>query len=339
MNTVQIQTPKDTYTVDYPQAIKAAEQQMNVLWFSEELGVDKDEGDIRKHLTEGERHGVETVLRLFTKYELHIGDDFWTTRFQKMFPRPDMQRMANCFAFVEINIHAPFYDLINKTLGIATDEFYNSWKYSPTLRDRAAFIDKHINEHDDLVSLSAFSFMEGAVLYSSFAFLKSFNTNGFNMIPHITAGIDASAGDENFHMLASTWSYRQLLAEKKEAGMIDDEYEEELAYRIREIAKTVYDHECYIVDMIFSKGGVRTITKDEIKHFVRNRIDLVLQNLGQKVLFGDGDGTVSEWFYEHINSYKHSDFFASTQIQYTRNWNRSELKFKASKQEEQKEAA
>ena len=50
----RIETPKDTYTIDYPQAVQAAQEQTKIIWFAEELGVEKDENDIRTKCTEGE---------------------------------------------------------------------------------------------------------------------------------------------------------------------------------------------------------------------------------------------------------------------------------------------
>lgn len=331
----QIETPKEGYVMDYPQAVKAAQEQTAVIWFAEELGVDKDEDDIRTKCTEGERHGITSVLRLFTKYELMLGgDEFWGGKVAKMFPRPEIQRMAATFSFIELGVHAPFYNLINETLNIATDEFYNSWKEDPILVDRMSFIDKYAAEDDPLISMAAFSFMEGVVLFSNFAFLKSFNSGGYNMIPHITAGIDASAKDENFHSMASAWLYNQLVMEMKEGGLLTDYQLRKTKDTIREIAKTVYEHEARIVDIIFEKGCIRTITKEDILHFIRNRIDIVLSYLKMKPLFGDKPGVVSEWFYNQLSSYKYSDFFAAQQIQYVRNWSKHKLTFRTNLVEE-----
>ena len=123
------------------------------------------------------------------------GEEFWGGKVNKMFPRPEIARMAATFSYIELGVHAVFYDLINKTLSIATDEFYDSWKEDPILVDRMDFISQFADEDCPLLSTAAFAFMEGAVLFSNFAFLKSLNTGGYNMIPHITAGIDASAKD------------------------------------------------------------------------------------------------------------------------------------------------
>lgn len=324
----RIEEVKESYTVDYPQAIEAAKKQTSIIWFAEELGVEKDENDIRTKCTEGERHGITTVLKLFTQYELMLGgEEFWGGKVQNMFPRPDIQRMATTFSFVEIGIHAPFYDLINKSLSIATDEFYLSWKEDPVLCERIAFINRFADSDDKLRVTAAFAFMEGAVLFSNFAFLKSFNCGGYNMIPHITSGIDASSKDEDFHSMASAWLFNQLLSEKQEAKEITKKDVKALYEDIKLMAEEVYLHESRICDMIFEKGGIRTVTKEDMLHFVRNRIDVVLTYLKAKLLFKDGQGVVSEWFYNQLSTFKYADFFSNSQVQYTRNWNKAKLKF------------
>lgn len=324
----RIETPKETYTIDYPQAVQFAVDQQKVLWFAEELGVEKDEHDIRTKCTPAERDGITTVLKLFTKYELMLGgEEFWGGKVCKFFPRPDIQRMANAFSFVEINSHAVFYDLINKSLGIATDDFYNEWKNEQVLRERIEFVSSWADSNDKLRALAAFAFMEGVVLFSSFAFLKSFNVGGYNMIPHITSGIDASAKDEHMHSMASAWLFNVLLNEKKELGQISDEEYTKLVDDIIDIARTVYSHEIVICDMIFSKPGIRTISRDDVLHFIRNRIDVVLGRLGIKPYFGEEEGVVTEWFYTQLSAYKHSDFFSNSQVQYVRTWKKHLLKF------------
>ena len=293
----RIETLKETYTIDYEQAVKMAQDQTAIVWFAEELGVEKDEGDIRTKCTEGERHGITTVLKLFTQYELMLGgDEFWGGKVAKMFPRPEIQRMAATFSFIELGVHAPFYDLINKTLSIATDEFYSAWKEDEVMRERMKFISKYADSDDPLEATAAFSFMEGVVLFSNFAFLKSFNVGGFNLIPHITAGIDASSKDEHLHALASAWLFKQDLAEREQLGLIDSQGKQNLRKKVIRIAEKVYEHEAALCDKIFEKGGVRTITKEEILDFIQDRINLVLDRLGYKPMFEKETGVVSEWF-------------------------------------------
>ncbi len=323
----RLQTRKDTYTIDYPHLIELARQQANLIWFAEESGVEKDEQDVRVKLTDGERHGLQTVLKLFTKYELMLGgDEFWGGKINRMFPRPEVQRLSATNSYVELGIHAPFYDLINKTLNINTDEFYDSWKEEKVLRDRIEAIASYAESDDPFRVTASFAFMEGVVLFSNFAFLKSFSTNG--LIPHVVAGIDASAKDENYHSVASASLFRILCSEYEQAGEQPPGGHEQLASDVIEVARTTYEHEAQIVDLIFEKGGIRGITKEEILCVVRNRIDVVLGYLGYSPLFGDEDGVVSKWFYNQISTFKHSDFFNATQFQYTRNIAVHELFFR-----------
>ncbi len=324
----RIESSSDSYVVNYPQAVEAAIQQTRIFWTAEELGVEKDESDLRTKCTEGERHGITTVLKLFTRYELMLGgEEFWGGKVSKMFPRPEIQRMAATFAFMELGVHAPMYDLINKTLSIATDEFYNSWKEDKVLSDRMAFIDKYAESDCPLESTAAFSFMEGVVLFSNFSFLKSFNVNGFNLISHVTAGLDASAKDEDFHSMASAWLFNQCLKEREDLGLIDSNGKAALRKKIRRIAEKVYEHEAQICEKIFEKGGIRTIDKEDILHFIRDRINLVLSYLEMKPMFEQETGVVSSWFYNQLSSFKYSDFFSNQQVQYKRDWKKHELKF------------
>lgn len=323
----QIMTRKSTYTIDYPQAIETARRQFKTLWSAEELGVEKDENDVRTRLTEPERKGLITVLKLFTQYELEIGQEFWSGKFSRLFPRPDMLRAANACAFVELNSHAPFYDLINKTLNLATDEFYDAWREDQDLVNRMDFVEEHIKTDDPYKCLAAFSFMEGVVLYSSFAFLKSFNMGGFDMIPHIAAGVDASCKEENSHFEFSSWTYRQLMVEEEQLELIDEVKKGEYRDMCYRIASKCYEHEKIIISKIFENGAIRTVTKEELLHFIRNRIDVVLQALNCDPMFGDEEGVISEWFYDAISAYKYADFFANNQIQYVRTWNKHDLKF------------
>lgn len=323
----QIMTEKTAYTVDYSPAIVTAQRQFKTLWSAEELGVEKDEDDVRSRLLPSERNGLIHCLKLFTQYELEIGEEFWTGWFFENFPRHDMRRGASACGFVELNSHAPFYALINETLNLANDEFYNSWRQDPVLVERMAFIEGHLESPDPYEVLAAFSFMEGVVLYSSFAFLKSFNMNGYGLIPHIAAGIDASCKEEHSHFLFSSWTYRQLMVEETDLGLIDDEKKARLAQTIRAIAEAVYEHEGKIVDQIFAGGAIRTITKDDIMAFVRNRIDVVLEGLNCPPLFDEPEGAISSWFYDALSTYKYADFFANNQIQYVRTWNKLDLQF------------
>src|SRR5690606_31191227 len=143
-------------------------------------------------LTEAELHGVTTVLRLFTEYELRVGADYWLGKVMKSFKRPEIQRMAAAFGAIELNVHAPFYARINELLGLNTNEFYSEYIKNDVLRSRIEAIEEAVSSKDLLYSLGAFSIVEGAILYSNFAFLKHFQAEGKNKLMNLVAGINFS---------------------------------------------------------------------------------------------------------------------------------------------------
>lgn len=99
--------PKTTYVVEYPEAVELTNTALSIYWPPDEIKVDKDVHDILTNLTEAERHGVITTLKLFTQYELIVGEEYWN-RVANLFKKPAcVSRMANCFSFFEMNIHAP----------------------------------------------------------------------------------------------------------------------------------------------------------------------------------------------------------------------------------------
>ena len=325
----QIESPTDSYVARYPWAVEMAISQQAIFWPAEELGVADDEQDFRIGLNESERHGILTAQSVLTQYELMIGgEEMWGGRIARLFPRPEIQRMCACFANVELGSHAPFYNLGNQVMGNDTDEFYSSWKKDPILSDRIEFINGFAKSNCPLEVTAALAFLEGAVLFTAFGFFKGFNSRGFNLIPHFVAGIDGSAKDENFHSIASANLHRQCKAERKSEGNHSLLDEVLLKDKIWNIAKTVVDHERRINDLLFQIPGNRVVTKEELNHFLEDRIDVVLSRLEMPVMFGQPNGVISNLFYQQLSSVKVPDFFAATQLQYSRNWAKHRLTFR-----------
>lgn len=317
---VKCQTPKAIPTYDYPTAVQAAEAQADIFWLPTEPKVEKDLHCLKTELTPAELHGVMTTLKLFTLYEQVAGNEYWGGRFKQMFPRPDFLRMATKFSDVEINIHGPFYQRVDELLGLNTDEFYTSFTDDPVLNERMLFLDKVIFSDDDLLSVAAFSMVEGAILYSSFAFLMSFQANGKNKIANIHAGLTFSVKDENLHSEGGAWAFRTLLAEKEVAGYTGHEA---LYDRIYEAALKIYEHESKIIDMIFEEGDISGITDSDLRLFVKHRINLCLNNLGMNGVFLEAKSPVQDWFYKMIGGDSQHDFFAKIGSSYNRNWSRT----------------
>lgn len=317
----QITTTKNTYTVDYPQAVGYAEAQDNIFWTAKEIEMDKDIHDLKTNLTEAELHGVTTVLKLFTLYELHVGNEYWLDYVRTTFPRPEIQRMASVFGMFELNVHAPFYDKLNEVMGLKTDEFYSSYAQDEVLSSRMRWLEREFSSKDPLYITALGSITEGAILYSNFAFLKHFQAEGKNKLMNMTAGINFSVRDENLHSEAGAWIHKEL---KKEMGLDELDYRK-YERKIITACEKVYEHESRIIDMIFDKGDIKGITANQMNNFIQSRINVCLSQLDIEPLYKVEYDPISKWFYKNINSGSLHDFFTKQGNNYTRDW--SEAKF------------
>lgn len=318
---LNITTAPDHYKVEYKVAEEFFDDQFDVLWKADEIAVEEDVNNILFECTEAERHGILESLKLFTHYELFAGQDYWTGRFKSMFPRTEFQATAALFGSVELGVHAPFYNKINEVLQVNTPEFYNSWKEDEVLTQRMEFLERSIVDKScgGLLSVGTFSMVEGAVLYSNFAFLKSFNKAGKNKIPQVTKGISFSARDETLHSEFGAWAFRHLREETKRYFQM--EVYEELEDKLYENAKALYRHEQYIIGQLFSKGAIDGITPMQLDSFVAHRLNTCLVNLGLSPIFEEPDDTIQGWFYEDVGGAVSTDNFVGTGRNYSRGWN------------------
>jgi ribonucleotide reductase beta subunit family protein with ferritin-like domain len=315
--TPRLLQPKSTYTIDYPFAIELADKQNSVFWTHSEIELSKDIQDILVSATPAERHGIIYVLKIFTKYELEVGTEYWGNRVMNTFNRPDIQRMASCFSFFELNVHAPFYDKINKLLHLDTDEFYNSYTEDDVLSERVKFLEEALDDDDILYSLGVFSMIEGAILYANFAFLKHFQANGKNKMKNLVSGIDFSVRDEELHHQGGAMLFLQLLSETQ----MSTEELEALYERLYKAADILREHEHRIADNIFEMGTMGGITCHQLKNFIDSRLDLCLTDISLHAKYKPASNPIAEWFYTGVASKAIiHDFFASLGNQYHRNW-------------------
>lgn len=308
---------KDTgaYLEVFTPIMELTAQQMAIAWPPHEYPVEDDLLEAKKVLTESEYHGLITTLKLFTLYEMKAGEKYWGQRVMNMFSTSCIKAMASEFSRTELVVHSAFYNKINQALHLDTVEFYNDYVNDPVLKSRIEFIDEYIKSPDNVLSLAVFSMVEGAVLYSSFAFLKHFRVNGKNLMKNLVSGINASVKDELLHSLGGA---ALVKLELEYQGKSITEYQD----AIYKAAEKICEHEEYIVDMMFEKGPMSGITATQLKKFVKSRIDICLENLGLPKLYKvyPSDNKIAEWFYDNINSLKLHDFFNVSGGDYTNKW-------------------
>ena len=309
---------------DDKQVIDFTEKQMNVFWLPDEVKVEKDVQDVLTNFSDAEKHAVVETLRLFSIYETHAGDEWWSGRFKKMFDSADWHRMASVFSMVELAIHSPFYSKINELLHINTPEFFTSYKDDPDLKQRIDHINEIIDNSSDELALAGFCLVEGVILYSNFAFLKHYQSQGKNKLMNVVRGINYSVRDENLHSVASAYAFKV-----KTKGHFSQEMHEQ----IKQLAHTVYDHEKLIIAKLFSKGKIEGVTAHQLENFVQQRINVCFKELGLPKLYDVTYDPISGWFYKGINDFQFNDFFSGQGREYNRNWDESGFVWKVKEEE------
>lgn len=221
-------------------------------------------------------------------------------------------------------VHARAYNEINKCMGLDTEEFYTSYKHDEVLAERIKFIEdsciipKDYNALDVLKSLGTFLFIEGAVLYSSFAFIKHFSSNGKNYLKNMNAAIDYSIRDEGFfHVTSGEYLFKTL---KDQADLTADELNE-LNQHLQMIGRKTYEHEEKIMEKLFSGGKILGITVGQMKTFIKSRINECLHCLENDPIYEkESYNKIGEWFYNNISGMKQTDFFNRKGSSYSRKW-------------------
>lgn len=133
---------------------------------------------------------------------------------------------------------------------------------------------------------------------------------------------------ENFHSIASANLFRQCKAERTALGNHSKRKDTSLKEKIVKMAEDVYKHELLIIDKMFAVGHNRVVKKSELIEFLEDRINIVLARLECEPMFDHKPGVISGWFYQQLSTVKVPDFFAATQLQYTRNWRKDKLGFR-----------
>lgn len=305
--------PRYTYSpFEYPQAYDYFLMQNCAHWLHTEIQLGQDVQDFKLTLSETDKQIIGTILKTFTTTEIHV-NEYWASRVNKWFKKPEIQMMASAFSNMEA-IHQASYSYLEETLGI---QDYEAFLKDPASKAKIDFLmsAKSTKKPEDIArSLAIFSaFTEGVALMSSFAILMSFQQR--NLLKGVGQIVAFSIRDEGMHSEAGCWLFRKLVEEN------EDLLTDELKKDIYNAARIVVSMEDEIIDQAFSLGDLPNLTAKDLKNFVRHRANIKLQELGLKSNWRniDSDGIRRmEWFTMIASGTEHADFFAVRNTGYSK---------------------
>lgn len=295
-------------------------KQSQNFWLFTEISMQSDIKDWLENLNEIEKYMVEYVLLSFAQTETGI-EDYWAN-VPNWFPKHEIAEMARAFSYFETN-HAEAYSYLNEILEL---EDFKSFLRDPILSKRfellvntkADYTHKELkNSHearcDVARSLAIFSgFGEGVALYSSFVILYAFSLRG--LLSGIRQQMKYSIVDEELHTTMGCKLFRHLCEEYPE---IKEEVKEE----VLKAAGLIITLEHKFIDEMFKHGELENLKAEDLKHFITERTNLKLNELGYEGLYFAYDEDKArqlDWFYAQSSAIARTDFFTKRPTAYAK---------------------
>ena len=309
---------------EYQEAADYWLKQQQAHWIHTEVPMMSDLADWNSNLNETEKNIIGSILKGFAQTETVV-NDYWTQLVTKWFRKPEIIAMATTFGAFE-TIHAEAYSLLNETLGLDNfDEFMEDEATMAKIEALTSVRDSFNGEkdiHEIAKSLAIFSaFTEGVNLFSSFAVLLSFKMR--NKLKGVGQIVEWSIRDESLHSEAGCWLFRTLIKENPELKT------PELEAAINEAALLSLQLELNFIKKCYELGDLEGCSQYDLEHFIKNRVNTKLADLGYKGIISEIDMTAVErmkWF-DHLSGGKqHTDFFANRVTNYSKgnmNWDES----------------
>jgi ribonucleoside-diphosphate reductase beta chain len=291
-------------------------KQQQAHWLHTEVPMMSDINDWKQNLTDTEKNIVGSILKGFAQTETVV-NDYWSGLVTKWFRKPEIIMMATTFGAFE-TIHAEAYSLLNEELGLDNfAEFMEDEATMAKIENLMSIRDSFNGEkdwHEIAKSLAIFSaFTEGVNLFSSFAVLLSFKMR--NKLKGVGQIVEWSIRDESMHSEAGCWLFRTLIQEKPELKT------PELEAAINEAALLSLQLELDFINKAFELGDLEGCSKDDLIHFIKNRVNTKLGDLGYKPIIDNIDMNAVDrmkWF-DHLSAGKqHTDFFANRVTNYSK---------------------
>ena len=304
--------------LEYPKAYDYWLKQQQAHWLHTEVPMAQDVTDWKSNMKDHEKNIIGGILKGFAQTET-IVNDYWSTLVTKWFRKPEIIMMGTTLGSSE-TIHAEAYSLLNEQLGL--DNFAEFLEDETTMAKIESLMnvrDNHdgtANWHDRAKSLAIFSaFTEGVNLFSSFAVLLSFKMR--NKLKGVGQIVEWSVRDESLHSEAGCWLFRTLMEENPRFKT------KKLVKEIEESAHLALKLEFDFIDKIFEMGDLENLTKDELKNFIKHRVNTKMGDLGLEPIIpaaeiDKGALKTMKWFDAVIAGKQHTDFFASRVTNYSK---------------------
>lgn len=284
----------------YPWAVEITQKHERCHWIEEEADLTDDVSDWKAgRVTDQEKHFITQILRLFTTSDVAVG----TFYYRLLIPRVlnnEVTNMLGSFAVRE-GVHQRAYALLNDTLGLPDHEFHAFLDYAEMKEKAEHMLDADTSTPTGLLlALARGVFNEGVSLFASFAMLLSFQRQG--KMKGMGKIVEWSQRDETIHVEGVSALFRAIATEQPE--LVTDA----LKRAIYDLARETVRLEDAFIDLAFEMGGIRDLTPQEVKDYIRFVADRRLVQLGLKENWNIRDNPLA-WVDWIVAGADHTNFF------------------------------
>jgi ribonucleoside-diphosphate reductase beta chain len=300
---------------EYPSLLAYKDAIRHSYWIHTEFNFTTDIDDFKTKISDNEREVIKRSMLAIAQIEVSV-KTFWADLYKRM-PITEIGDVGMTFAESEVR-HKDAYAQLLLILGLEK-EFEHVIEI-PAIKDRIAYLTKYLDgtrSRDNKMytkSVLLFSlFIEHVSLFSQFYIMMSFNKEK-NLFKGISNVVEATSKEEEIH--GNFGSELINIIKEENPEWFDEEFER----LIDSACNKAYVAECKILDWIFEKGELDFLSKENIKHFIKNRFNNSLNRIGMKSIF-EVDFTEIEkslWFDVEILSTKEGDFFYKKSIDYNK---------------------
>lgn len=300
---------------EYPELIEYVDAIRHSYWLHTEFNYTRDVDDFKTRINDAERDSIRKTMLAIAQIEVAV-KSFWGNIYGRM-PKPEIGAVGFTFAESEVR-HMDAYSHLLEILGLNDD--FKGLTEVPVIQKRIEYLDKVISlskagemrEYSQAVLLFSL-FIEHVSLFSQFLIMMAFNKHK-NIFKGISNAVEATSKEEQIHGMFGIDLIN--IIRKEHPDWFDESHRE----TVRMMCVEAYQAESAIIDWIFEEGELDFLSKDEVKEFIKNRLNNSLQSIGMSAVFSIDEEMLekTEWFDDEVIATKHVDFFDKRSINYSK---------------------
>ncbi len=300
---------------EYPELYEYVTAVRHSYWLHTEFNYTRDIDDFKTRVSAAERSAIKKTMLAIAQIEVAV-KTFWGNLYSKL-PKPEIGAVGFTFAESEVR-HMDAYSHLLEILGL-NDEF-KTLAEVPVIKKRIEYLDKviaysktsELREYSQAVLLFSL-FIEHVSLFSQFLIMMSFNKHK-NLFKGISNAVEATSKEEQIHGMFGIDLIN--IIKKEHPEWFDASHRE----TVRTMCIEAYQAEGAIVDWIFEEGEIEFLPKDQVKEFIKQRLNNSLRSIGMSAVFSVDETILAktDWFDDEVIATKHVDFFDKRSINYSK---------------------